>query len=627
VKRFIPYTAPELEKGKSSPAWQCLVAASIPVVYISAYLAIGGIYPQWDPAEYMGTGLSIYHAFVDHGFVEGIRALYFHRGWRPSLAPALIVPFYALTGGKALAAMHIVCPVLYSVLMLYVSLLLRLFLRGIPLFFALLLTGTQITLITIGLDFWSELPYCAACAATFYHFYRSDNFQNRGHCFAAGIALGLALCFRPIVGAGTLVAPLFLYLYLSVKRNTIQWRDIAVWSTYAAAGVTIAAGLLLIPGSKSWFRLGLLGCLILLTVTAVFGYRKRFRLSTNNLLVASAAFALPVWWFGLFVLEVGGWTLTNTYGELVRVVLDMFPHPREAPLSFLKVVARNTVTVPSLGVLLVAAAAMSIRTFRWGKAPGPRPIAMVIGAMCIVPLLGTLTTYNGDPRYLIIPAFVLVLSCTAWFLAGAQSSASAMRRMALLSPALILQVIFLASRMAPLPDNMQRPLDRYLLSPIFPQPYPSWLDQHHPAKPVYERILELVGKSSKARIGLINPRAFAYLNLPDVNLIAAENRQELAVSLASEKVPREPGISNELRVRHLAREYTHVLIGPLGVWDSVPDPIRSLGEYLIDQSWCYEKTEVPVPSINSDAVRKFVLVPINSSDGLSHSSPDCKNSG
>jgi hypothetical protein len=158
-----------LARGERSPIWHCVLAALIPVIYIFAYMSIGGLYPQWDPAQYMETGLGIYNTFVDQGFVAGLKALYFHRGWRPSLAPVAIVPFYALTGGKALAAMHIVCPLLYSILLLYVSLLLGSVLQGIRLVFALLLIGTQIALVTIGLDFWSELPYFVASVATVYH--------------------------------------------------------------------------------------------------------------------------------------------------------------------------------------------------------------------------------------------------------------------------------------------------------------------------------------------------------------------------------------------------------------------------------------------------------------------------
>lgn len=604
----------ELGGGERSPIWHCVLAALIPVIYIFAYMSIGGLYPQWDPAQYMETGLGIYNTFVDQGFVAGLKALYFHRGWRPSLAPVAIVPFYALTGGKALAAMHIVCPVLYSIFLLYVSLLLGSLLQGIRLVFALLLIGTQIALVTIGLDFWSELPYFVASVATVYHFYKCNNFQNRRHCVAAGVALGLALCCRPIVGGGTFAAPLFVYLYLSIRIGTIRWRDAGTWLLYAAAGMAIMGGTDLMPNNKSWAGLGLLGFLIATTIAFGIGNRRRFQLNTNNLLAASAAFALAVGWYGLFASEVYSWAFANTYGDLVRVHLTWLPHPREEPLVFLSFIAKNTVTAPTLGALLIALGAMVIRAFEHRKLPKPGSTTVLVGAMCIIPLLGTLTTYNGDPRYLIFPAFVLMLSCTAWFLMGAKSGASTMRRVAILSPALLLQVVFLASKMVPFPENVQTRFDRQLLSPIFPPPLPRWISQTYPAEPVYERILELVGGAKRSRIGVIIPQAFFYLNLPAVNVIAAQNKQNIVLNLASYYVPRGPGLSDDYRVQQLSQEFSHLLIGPLSDWERVPNPIRSVGNYLLDQHSRRENenASVLVPSMNSDDVREFVLVRIDS---------------
>jgi len=601
-----------LKEITNSPIWHCLLAVLIPVVYIFAYMTIGKKYPQWDPAEYMQTGLGIYNIFVDQGFVEGLKALYLQRGWRPTLTPVVIIPFYALTGGKALAAMQIACPVLYGVFLLYVALLLRPVLQGMRLVFALLLTGTQITLVTIGLDFWSELPYCVASAATLYHFYKCNHFQDRRHCAAAGIALGLVFCFRPIVGFGTFAVPLFLYLYFSVRKGMLRWRDVGAWFLYAAAGLTIAGALYMLPGNKSWLGFGLLGFMIAATIALAFAGMKHFEFNANNLLVASVVYALPVWWFGLFVREVLAWTFANTFGDLIRVHLELFPQPRDSLVAFLKVIAKITVTVPSLGVLSVAAAAVIMRTITQGKLPKPGTTSMLIGAICVVPFLGTLTTYNGDPRYLVVSAFVLVMSCAAWFLMGANSRTSTIRRVAILSPALVLQVAFLASRMSPFPDHMQRLLDRYLLSTMFPQTLPVLMAQRHPAEPVYEQIRGLVGESSGSRIGVIIPNAFSYLNLPDVNLIATENKQMIFLSLASQWVPLQHGMSDELRVRDLSEKFTHLLIGPMNVWESVPDPIGSVGKFLIDPRSCLEKAKVLVPGADSDDVREFVLVRIDS---------------
>ena len=524
----------------------------------------------------------------------------------------MIVPFYALTGGNALAAMYIVCPVLYCIFLLYVSLLLNSVLQGIRLAFALLLVGTHITLVAIGLDFWAELPYCVASAAAVYHFCKCDNFQNRRHCVAAGVALGLALCFRPIVGGGTFAAPLFVYLYLSIRNSSIRWRDAGIWLLYAAAGMAIMGGMDLMPNIRSWAGTGLLGFLIVTTIAFGFGSMKRFQLNTNNLLAASTAFALVVGWYGLFASEVYGWAFANTYGDLVRVHLTLFPHPRGEPFAFLSLIAKYTVTAPTLGVLLIALGAMVIRAFGQRKLPKPGPTTVLVGAICIVPLVGTLTTYNGDPRYLVFPAFVLMLSCTGWFLMGVRPGASTMVSMAILSPALLLQVVFLASRMVSFPENMQTQLDRQLLSPMFPLPLPTWTSQTFPAEPVYERILELVGGATRSRIGVINPQAFFYLNLPAVNLIAAQNKQSIVLELASYYVPAEPGMSDDNRVQQLSREFSHVLIGPLSDWERVPDPIRSVGNYLLDQQARRQNTSVLVPSMDSDDVREFVLVRIDS---------------
>src|SRR5688572_5625845 len=79
-------------------------------VYNFLFLTMSKAAPHYDPAEYAYTALSIFNVFADEGFFKGLQSLYFIRGWRPVLAPVLLLPFLSLTGGQAVTAINLACP-------------------------------------------------------------------------------------------------------------------------------------------------------------------------------------------------------------------------------------------------------------------------------------------------------------------------------------------------------------------------------------------------------------------------------------------------------------------------------------------------------------------------------------
>jgi hypothetical protein len=176
-------------------------------------------WPNDDAADYMKTAYQQYLAFQDGSLLDGLKALYQIRGWRPILFPVLATPFLLFFKGYILAATGATLIICFLVCQIYIYAIARLYLDSFRASLVAALVGTSSVNIFYSMVFFSEIAWFAFFTGFAFHLLKSEYFFNYYHAGIAGIFLGLATLIRPAETFAIAIIPLTGIIIIALTKN------------------------------------------------------------------------------------------------------------------------------------------------------------------------------------------------------------------------------------------------------------------------------------------------------------------------------------------------------------------------------------------------------------------------
>lgn len=233
------------------------LAVSIPLSVSYSWYSLHQGYPTRDPGYYITKTLDGYQDAKKDGLLRALWVRYRYRDWKPILHPVLGVFSASLLGGRVFTTMAAYNLVFFAWLLGYLYFLFLFFLPPWKSMLGTLLLGTLPWVIHESHWYMPEIPMLTFLAAFFLHGTCALKANNKTQGVAAGFALGLAICMRPVeayflalpfvvagfrslktpVGRFFLVSALSLSVlwYLPGLRSLIDWAYQCTWGTIAKA--------------------------------------------------------------------------------------------------------------------------------------------------------------------------------------------------------------------------------------------------------------------------------------------------------------------------------------------------------------------------------------------------------
>lgn len=217
----------------------CLFFAACPVLSLTIWWhVVNTALPIADAATYLYSAQLISQKFDFDGIGAGLLALYSDRGWRPTIHPALAVPFHWIDKSDVTIIVS-GASIFFTTLLCYWTF--RCFRTVLPARRAALATICCTTVpfhFVFSLNFFSELPLLAFSIGAVAHLLQSRLFREKRHVRSFAVLFALAACTRP-VEAVIAFAPLLVFaVYLASLRGTVRGRD---WLAALGVAVTAAA--------------------------------------------------------------------------------------------------------------------------------------------------------------------------------------------------------------------------------------------------------------------------------------------------------------------------------------------------------------------------------------------------
>lgn len=297
-----------------------LVLAALPALLLTSWWHLSNYdLPTADAAAYLGTSQSISQAFDLDGIGAGLMALYLDRGWRPTLYPALTVPFHWI-GKSDLLVVVSGTSILFTALLCYWTY--RCFRVVLSPWRAVLATACCTTAsfrLFFSFNFFSELPLLAFSLGAAAHLINSRLFQERRQVRLFALLLTLAVCVRPVEPVIAFGPVVLFAVWLGFRRGVVGWHDVTI-----SAGLVIGTAAALL--SQQFFpplnirqlsdpvvclsMLGFLGA----GLGAILLWRPRPLVEGTCLLAV-----LIVFWWLPSVRELFGWLIGTTVGGIIQV--------------------------------------------------------------------------------------------------------------------------------------------------------------------------------------------------------------------------------------------------------------------------------------------------------------------
>lgn len=226
---------PSVKKSFRTPV-SFLIAISPVMVTLLWHIHNQG-WPNDDAAQYMKTAYQHYLVFQDGTWLDGLKALYQIRGWRPTLFPALATPFLLLFNGNIPAAAGATLVCCFLLCQIYVYAVARLYLDALRGAIAAAFVGSCPVIVFSSASFFSEIAWLALFSGFVFHLLNSDDFRRPIQASVAGVFLGLAGLIRPAETIALTAIPLMVLTLLAVRQKFLSFRYVM----FTAAIVTAAA--------------------------------------------------------------------------------------------------------------------------------------------------------------------------------------------------------------------------------------------------------------------------------------------------------------------------------------------------------------------------------------------------
>ena len=291
----------------------------LPVISISLWHMNNQGLPKFDAAEYMITAYQQYLAFQDGSLLDGIKALYQIRGWRPTFFPLLATPFLLLFKGNVHWATGATMILLALVCQIYLYAIARRYLDSLRASLAAVLVGSCPVNFYLGTVFLSEVAWLAVFAGFVFHLLKSEFFSVRSQSMIAGLFLGMAALLRPAETVAMIILPLIGLLSMATARKYVSIRSVACISGF----VFSTAGLLMLSAfiQQINYRLVLgIGMVIILLQILLFRKNKQERSGVFGLSLFAVSFmAINLLWWADSMPDLYAWVYENSFGSLAGV--------------------------------------------------------------------------------------------------------------------------------------------------------------------------------------------------------------------------------------------------------------------------------------------------------------------
>jgi len=362
--------------------------------------------PIWDSADFVLTAQKIADRF-SAGTLDGVRALYLERGWRPIIFPTIAAPFFVLTGGQILLSVGLVQ--LFSVLLMatYIFFFLRQEVGSARALVGTLLVVSTEWVVNFSNIFYSEIFWLAATAGAMFHLSAGLRGTSRLHFVAGGAWVGVMASARPVETVVIGAVPAALLLTYGWRSRTVTVRTMGLWLCQALPPV-VATAILVTPDPNRYLALGL----VLVSVAIAWRYRREFFSEAPLLGFLVAAELIAVGWHFPTMRTLYQWAHETSFGSLAQISDQRFSGLSPVAV-FVELVQRYSPAV--LTTLFVAAVAGAFALVRAGSRSAPR--ASAIAALFALSMIGPMLvlhalTGTSDMRRIMPGILVLYVGLT-----------------------------------------------------------------------------------------------------------------------------------------------------------------------------------------------------------------------
>ena len=231
-----------------------LVLVAMVFLVIFPWHIVNRTLPIWDEADFVLTAQRIADSF-HQSILEGFKALYLERGWRPISFPSMSAPFFLLTGGRILLSVGLVQLCGALILAVYVYRILHLELSANRSLIGALFVTSAGWLVTFSMSYYSEFVWLSLTAATFFYLSVAAARASLKHYLVAGIWFGLMGTVRPIETVVLSTLPGAALLAREWVRGAIKKRDF-IWFSIQLVVAGAAVGALLVSEPQSYVAAG-----------------------------------------------------------------------------------------------------------------------------------------------------------------------------------------------------------------------------------------------------------------------------------------------------------------------------------------------------------------------------------
>ncbi len=375
--------------------------------------------PVADAAGYLYTAQKIGQKFDLDGFVTGLLALYFDRGWRPIIYPSLVVPFHWIDTTDIRAIVAGTGIFFTALLSFWTYACFRTVLTPLRAALATVCCTIGPYYIVFSLNFFSELSLLAFSAGAVNHLIRSDLFRRRGHVLAFSVLFALTACTRPTEAPLVFAVPLFAAIWLGYRAKTVSRQDVLIAATIAAASAIVLLSQLFpmfaIRQLPDTVVLGLLLAMLAggVALSALWPPRPLVEAALLS------ALAIVFWWLP-FMRELFGWILAST----VEGIGALWPKYHD-PASAFHAVWESTGGVQFV-VLTAIAAILLYDRFAAGRpilpASGERWLLIAAFPLALLPIVLTALAVGvaDDPRRLLSAVMLVQITLLSLALGPSQ---------------------------------------------------------------------------------------------------------------------------------------------------------------------------------------------------------------
>lgn len=269
--------------------------------------------PIWDEAAFVYNAQVIVGSF-DKGWIDGLQALYFIRGWRPIIFPAVATPFLALAQGDIILGSGLTQLFSLSLIGTYAFLLLRQFLTPSRALVGAMCAVTAPWLFNFSYHFYSEVFWMGATLGWAFHFLAGLARKSGSHLLIAGVWLGIMATARPAETMLIALLPLVFAMVRAAVRREVSFVDIVI---FLAQAIVVAVAVW--QRVQIWHTNGIVwGLLALCPVLVVMRGRRFFVQSPAFGLAIVAEFILIAWYLPS-LRELYLWAYETSFGPMAKM--------------------------------------------------------------------------------------------------------------------------------------------------------------------------------------------------------------------------------------------------------------------------------------------------------------------